>query len=121
MKFDAEKQKPSKIITLEPAEMKTAHASDVQPSKISTNSTAKKQKAEKEQINSFDWDSLRRQVHIEGGTGGRSRDTMDSLDYEALRNADVREISDSIKARGMNNMLAARMKVYKMFACYSGK
>lgn len=115
MKFDAEQQKPSKNITLEPAEMKTARASDVQPS---TNLTARKQKAEKEQINSFDWDSLRRQVQSEGGTGGRSRDIMDSLDYEALRNADVREISDSIKARGMNNMLAARMKVCRMFAHY---
>ncbi|KAH6761902.1 HhH-GPD base excision DNA repair family protein [Perilla frutescens var. hirtella] len=103
-------QKPSENITLEPTEMKTTHASDVQSSKISTTSTAQKQKAEKEKGKSFDWDSLRKQVHLKGGTRERSRDTLDSLDYEALRNADVREISDSIKERGMNNMLAARIK-----------
>lgn len=118
MKFDAEKQKPSENITLESTEKKTAHASDVRSSKINTDSPARKQKAEKEQVKSFDWDSLRRQVQSEGSMRGRSRDIMDSLDYEALRNADVHEISNCIKERGMNNMLAARIKVCKMFAHY---
>lgn len=54
------------------------------------------------------------------GTTGRNRDSMDSLDYEALQNADVREISNTIKERGMNNMLAERIKVHRMiYKCYS--
>lgn len=36
---------------------------------------------------------------------------MDSLNYEAVRCAPVKEISDAIKERGMNNMLAERIKV----------
>lgn len=36
---------------------------------------------------------------------------MDSLDYEALSHADVRRISETIRERGMNNMLAERIKV----------
>lgn len=58
-----------------------------------------------------DWDSLRKQVQYKGEKIERSRDTMDSLDYEALRRADVKEISAVIKERGMNNMLAERIKV----------
>nr|GEW91702.1 DNA glycosylase [Tanacetum cinerariifolium] len=34
----------------------------------------------------------------------------DSLDYEALKRAHVNEISDAIWERGMNNLLADRMK-----------
>ena len=41
----------------------------------------------------------------------RNKDTMDSLDYEALQNADVQTISETIKERGMNNMLTERIKV----------
>ncbi|KAL1542330.1 DNA glycosylase/AP lyase ROS1-like isoform X1 [Salvia divinorum] len=95
--------------TLEPpTETKTVHASDEQ----STNVTARKQKAEKEKEKPIDWDALRKHVQSKGETGGRSRDTMDTLDYEALRKADVREISSTIKERGMNNMLAARIKEF---------
>lgn len=36
---------------------------------------------------------------------------MDSLDYEALRCANVNEIAKTIKGRGMNNMLAERIQV----------
>ncbi|XP_057789395.1 protein ROS1A-like [Salvia miltiorrhiza] len=105
-------QKLSENVTLEPTEMNTMHASNVQSSRISTKSTATKQKDEKEKEKSFDWDSLRKHAQSKGGTRGRSRDIMDSLDYEALRNADVGEISDCIKERGMNNMLAARIKAF---------
>lgn len=76
-----------------------------------TISPARKRKAEKEKAEQFNWDTLRKQVHSKAETTGRSREAMDSLDYEAMRNADVREISDAIKERGMNNMLAERMKV----------
>ncbi|GAV58401.1 HhH-GPD domain-containing protein [Cephalotus follicularis] len=70
---------------------------------------AKKGKAEDEK-NTIDWDNLRRQVHANVQKNGRSKDTMDSLDYEAIRIANVNEISDAIKERGMNNMLAERIK-----------
>nr|AVP26969.1 DEMETER-like DNA glycosylase [Salvia miltiorrhiza] len=76
---------------------------------IST-SNIRKQKAEKVKAEPFNWDTLRKQVQSKAGTIGRSREAMDSLDYEAMRNADVGEISETIKERGMNNMLAERMK-----------
>ncbi|KAL8518151.1 hypothetical protein ACS0TY_009484 [Phlomoides rotata] len=103
-------QNPSENITLEPTEMKTSHVSDVQSSKISRDSNVKKRKAEKEKEEPFNWDTLREQVHSKAETKGRSKNTLDSLDYEALLNATVHEISQTIKERGMNNMLAARMK-----------
>ncbi|KAL0680385.1 hypothetical protein Bca4012_008367 [Brassica carinata] len=56
------------------------------------------------------WDSLRRDVLEEKGKKERSKDSMDSIDYEAIRRASVHEISDAIKERGMNDMLAARIK-----------
>ncbi|GAB4856512.1 hypothetical protein Ancab_014429 [Ancistrocladus abbreviatus] len=40
----------------------------------------------------------------------RTANTVDSLDYEAVRCADVSEIADTIKERGVNNMLAERIK-----------
>ncbi|KAJ3669335.1 hypothetical protein LUZ60_011285 [Juncus effusus] len=59
----------------------------------------------------FDWDSLRRGVRPPGTPKQeRSYKAADSLDYEALRRASVRELSDAIRERGMNNMLAERIK-----------
>ncbi|CAI9302078.1 unnamed protein product [Lactuca saligna] len=43
-------------------------------------------------------------------SGERSKDAKDSLDYEALRRAHVNQISDAIRERGMNNLLADRIK-----------
>lgn len=59
----------------------------------------------------FDWDSLRTAVRPDGVKKERTYKTMDSLDYEALKNASVSELSDTIRERGMNNMLAERIKV----------
>lgn len=73
-------------------------------------SNARKKKHELEKTKSFDWDSLRKKVLSKGGKKERNQDTMDSLDYEALRNADVETISETIRERGMNNMLAERIK-----------
>ncbi|KAL0886584.1 hypothetical protein Bca101_010567 [Brassica carinata] len=56
------------------------------------------------------WDSLRREVLEKHGKKERSKDSMDSIDYEAVRRASVHEISDAIKERGMNYMLAVRIK-----------
>ncbi|KAK9282940.1 hypothetical protein L1049_011165 [Liquidambar formosana] len=70
---------------------------------------AKKGKVEGEKKNAVDWDTLRKQVQS-NNKRERSKDAMDSLDYERMRCADVDEISNAIKERGMNNMLAERIK-----------
>ncbi|TYI43239.1 hypothetical protein ES332_A01G154500v1 [Gossypium tomentosum] len=70
----------------------------------------KRRKAQEGKNNATDWDQLRKQVQANGLKKERSKDTMDSLDYEAMRNANVNEISNTIKERGMNNMLAERIK-----------
>lgn len=62
--------------------------------------------------NGFDWDSLRRDVLLKSEKRERSKDARDSLDYEALRRAHVNEISDAIRERGMNNLLADRIKAF---------
>lgn len=72
---------------------------------------ARKTKPETKKKHEDDWDKLRKEVHEKGAKIERSTDTMDSLDYEAIRCASVKEISDAIKERGMNNMLAERIKV----------
>ncbi|KAI7730166.1 hypothetical protein M8C21_001454 [Ambrosia artemisiifolia] len=65
---------------------------------------------EDEKKKAFDWDSLRREALLNCEKKGRSKDAADSLDYEALRRAHVNEISDAIRERGMNNLLADRIK-----------
>ncbi|XP_051130778.1 transcriptional activator DEMETER-like [Andrographis paniculata] len=80
------------------------------PAANSATSNARKRKAEKGKEVAFDWDILRKQLLSSAGIRERSRETMDSIDYEAVRNAEVHEISETIRARGMNNMLAERMK-----------
>ncbi|CAH2074154.1 unnamed protein product [Thlaspi arvense] len=56
------------------------------------------------------WDSLRKDVVGNGERKERSEDSMDSMDYEAIRRASIQEISEAIKERGMNHMLAVRIK-----------
>lgn len=65
-------------------------------------------KEEKEQ---FDWDSLRRKAQAKAGKREKTEDTMDSLDWDAVRCADVGDIANTIKERGMNNRLAERIQV----------
>ncbi|GAB4856401.1 hypothetical protein Ancab_014320 [Ancistrocladus abbreviatus] len=74
--------------------------------------TAKQRKARvgKGKKTETDWDSLRKQAQDNGKKRERTANTMDSLDYEAVRCADVSEVADTIKERGMNNMLAERIK-----------
>ncbi|KZV55298.1 transcriptional activator DEMETER [Dorcoceras hygrometricum] len=107
-----DKQKHSKNMAPELSEMSQVLSSNGPPScEIGTKvSHVSKQKAGKEKTDSFNWDALRKKVQPETGMRIRSADTMDSIDYEAIRNADVREISETIKERGMNNMLAERIK-----------
>ncbi|KAL2345178.1 hypothetical protein Fmac_006463 [Flemingia macrophylla] len=71
-----------------------------------------KQKKEpiKEKNIDFDWDSLRIQAQAKAGKREKTENTMDSMDWEAVKRADINEIAGIIKARGMNNMLADRIK-----------
>lgn len=76
-------------------------------SRTKTNvSKEKGRKAQGVKNSTVDWDCLRRQVKQRE----RNQNTMDSIDYEALQRADVSKISDIIRERGMNNMLADRIK-----------
>uniref|UniRef100_A0A2P2KM56 Transcriptional activator DEMETER-like isoform X2 n=1 Tax=Rhizophora mucronata TaxID=61149 RepID=A0A2P2KM56_RHIMU len=77
-----------------------------------TTSKARKGNADGGKKDSADWDSLRKQAQAIGGRKERSKDTMDSLDYEALRCSSIHEISEAIKERGMNKMLAERIKEF---------
>ncbi|XP_050945060.1 protein ROS1C isoform X5 [Cucumis melo] len=68
-----------------------------------------RERVKKEKRVGVDWDSLRKQVEA---TGRRERttNTMDSLDWEAVRCADIDDIAYTIRERGMNNRLAERIK-----------
>ncbi|KAL8268400.1 hypothetical protein R6Q59_002198 [Mikania micrantha] len=56
-----------------------------------------------------DWDSLRLQAEAKQKRE-RTPNTMDSMDYEAIRAANVNDVAEAIKERGMNNRLAERIK-----------
>lgn len=72
---------------------------------------AKNKPAKNTQKESFDWDSLRRQAEIGGQKRERTERTMDTVDWDALRCTNVHKVADIIRKRGMNNMLASRIKV----------
>ncbi|KAK4746936.1 hypothetical protein SAY87_025973 [Trapa incisa] len=71
---------------------------------------AKSKESKAQSATKIDWDTLRKDVKTNHASKERSSDLMDSLDYEVMRKASISEISNTIKERGMNNMLAARMK-----------
>ncbi|XP_062223299.1 protein ROS1A-like [Phragmites australis] len=60
----------------------------------------------------YDWDSLRKEMHSNGGDKQRCHNARDTVDWEAVRQAEVRELSETIRERGMNNMLAERIKEF---------
>ncbi|XP_047976597.1 protein ROS1A-like [Salvia hispanica] len=64
----------------------------------------------KEKEIKVDWDQLRKQALFGGRKRERTDCTLDSVDWDAIRCADVNEIAQTIKERGMNNMLAERIK-----------
>ncbi|XP_068669624.1 protein ROS1A-like isoform X2 [Aristolochia californica] len=104
----------NKTEKLKPAESNTKDSScDYEQGFKETTTDRIKVRKEKKKVETrkaFDWDSLRRQACSNGARKQRRPETMDSLDYEAIRYADVKEISNAIKERGMNNMLAERIK-----------
>lgn len=65
----------------------------------------------KKNTENCDWDRLRRQALSEGHMKKRSRERRDSVDWEAVRCANVQRISHAIRERGMNNILAERIQV----------
>ncbi|KAK6140085.1 hypothetical protein DH2020_026083 [Rehmannia glutinosa] len=71
---------------------------------------AKEGRTGKEKENKVDWDHLRKQTHAGGRERARTANTMDSVDWDAVRCADVNEIAQTIKERGMSNVLAERIK-----------
>ncbi|PKU80819.1 protein ROS1A [Dendrobium catenatum] len=76
-------------------------------------SAAKTRKRKHEVENdSYDWESLRKEVFYTKPAQERSSTTMDSLDWEAVRIADVSKIAETIRERGMNNVLAERIKEF---------
>ncbi|KAL9227836.1 hypothetical protein vseg_003482 [Gypsophila vaccaria] len=86
-------------------------ASGVLPDMANANpSKTEKGKAGKEKKNEFDWDSLRKDAEVNGKKPERPANNRDSVDWEAVRHADVNDIAETIKERGMNNMLAERIK-----------
>uniref|UniRef100_A0A0V0J1I3 Putative repressor of silencing 2b-like n=1 Tax=Solanum chacoense TaxID=4108 RepID=A0A0V0J1I3_SOLCH len=74
-------------------------------------SKAKNGRLGKEKEN-IDWDSLRLQAQANGKKREKSANSMDSLDYEAVRCANVNEIAHTIRERGMNNKLAERIQAF---------
>ncbi|XP_050228363.1 DNA glycosylase/AP lyase ROS1 [Mercurialis annua] len=73
---------------------------------------AKSRRVGNEIRSDVDWDALRKEADAKGREKERPPNTRDSLDWEAVRCADVDEIANTIKARGMNNMLAERIKSF---------
>ncbi|XP_042436649.1 protein ROS1A-like isoform X3 [Zingiber officinale] len=71
-----------------------------------------KRKIDNERKKAYDWESLREEVYRVGSKEERDLDKMDSVDWEAVRSADVRKISETIRERGMNNILAERIKEF---------
>lgn len=74
-------------------------------------SDLKKGKAGKQKQDPVDWDILRSKAQ-EKGKKERTADTKDSLDWEAVRRADVAEVAKTFKARGMSNILAERIQAF---------
>jgi hypothetical protein len=106
------KQTPQENIVVDPNTKEKVHPDNRENLKSNANaSKARKGKVESEKADVFDWDSLRKQVQT-NGRKDRTEDTMDSLDYEAVRCAGVHEISEAIKERGMNKILAERIQVF---------
>ncbi|KAK6936157.1 hypothetical protein RJ641_033187 [Dillenia turbinata] len=90
------------------AEREQTGSSETPTSEMST-SKCKKGKNDKTEEEKINWDNLRT-TYSARSNQERSSDTMDSVDWEAVRRADVNEVAKAILERGMNNVLAARIK-----------
>ncbi|VAH19707.1 unnamed protein product [Triticum turgidum subsp. durum] len=66
----------------------------------------------KKNTENFDWDKFRRQAFADGHMKERKSERRDSVDWEAVRCADVQRISQAIRERGMNNVLSERIQEF---------
>ncbi|XP_040380629.1 protein ROS1C-like [Oryza brachyantha] len=83
------------------------------PDTTAQTSKPKKSRAtSKKNSENFDWDKLRRQACSNYQMKERIFDRRDSVDWEAVRCADVQRISHAIRERGMNNVLAERIQKF---------
>ncbi|GFY84537.1 demeter-like 1 [Actinidia rufa] len=73
-----------------------------------TPSRKTKSKVGKKQESTIDWDDLRKTYA--GGKAVETSNTMDSLDWEGVRQATVDVVADAIKERGQHHILAERIK-----------
>ncbi|KAK4409047.1 DNA glycosylase/AP lyase ROS1 [Sesamum angolense] len=77
---------------------------------LQTESTSRKKgKVKDKQENTINWDDLRKNIS-HGSSRNRTYQTMDSVNWEAVRQAKVEELAKVIMERGMNNILAGRIK-----------
>ncbi|KAL6841466.1 hypothetical protein ACP4OV_028609 [Aristida adscensionis] len=75
-------------------------------------SSKKTRTTSKRNMENFDWDKLRRQAYSDGHIKERISERRDSVDWEAVRCADVQRISYAIRERGMNNVLSERIQSF---------
>lgn len=68
-------------------------------------------KGEKKKKTGADWEELRK-IYCNNIERGKDNDNIDAVDWEAVRKATHTEVSETIERRGMNNVLAARIKVH---------
>ncbi|WOG96818.1 hypothetical protein DCAR_0416155 [Daucus carota subsp. sativus] len=66
-------------------------------------------KGEKKKKAGTDWEELRK-AYSNNNERGKDDDSMDAVDWEAVRKAPHKEVSDVLVGRGMNNVIAARIK-----------
>ncbi|MED6106690.1 hypothetical protein PIB30_006634 [Stylosanthes scabra] len=74
-------------------ELDCGHESNVinEQTKIASTKSTKSRVHLKDKKDNFDWDSLRRQAQAKAGKREKTANTMDTLDWDAVRHADVRE------------------------------
>ncbi|KAL6132750.1 hypothetical protein ACLB2K_064989 [Fragaria x ananassa] len=70
-----------------------------------------KQKGRKLKADGLDWDYYKRGVAIELGKK-RQIEHMDSINWQAVRQADVDDIAEAIKGRGQHRIIAGRIKKF---------
>ncbi|ESQ52279.1 hypothetical protein EUTSA_v10016139mg [Eutrema salsugineum] len=85
---------------------------ELNPKYEATTLKAKGKKVLKKGKEGFDWDSLRREAEARAGKREKTTRTMDTVDWEAIRTADVSEVAETIKSRGMNHKLAERIQAF---------
>lgn len=84
----------------------------VSVSKISGIARANIEMGQGKSKNKFDWETISKNTNVEDCRLKRERDsnTKDAVNWDAVRFADLEDIADAIKERGMNNVLAGRIK-----------